>query len=138
MPPLKQRKADFPVKFRRKFDRDERPYSAGATEAATAPLALQVPVRAHHGDDDGDEQSSAGAILAASAIDTRRRELERDEQMSVAHTDRRFLSPRAVHVEGSGLTTESDETFELNTTTPSSPPVCANQGDEVGSSCKRL
>jgi hypothetical protein len=125
------RKATNVEIFQRKFDRDERP-SAGATVAATAPLALQAPVPAHHGDDDGDEQFSAGAILAASAVETRRRKLERDEQTSVAHTDRRFRNPGAVHVEGLGLNTESDETFELSTTTPSSPPVRANHGDEDG------
>jgi hypothetical protein len=119
--------------FRSKFDRDQRS-SAGTMLAATTLLALQTPVPAHHGDDDGDEQSSAVAILAASTIDTRGRELERDEQTPVAHTDGRFLSPGAVHVEGLGLITESDETFEFNTTTPPSQraPIPAHPGDAGG------
>jgi hypothetical protein len=47
--------------------------------------------------------------------------------MPVAHTDGRFLSPGAVHVEGLGLTTETDDTFELNTAPPppQQPPVPA-------------
>jgi hypothetical protein len=128
-PNTKARKATV-ASFRRKFDGDKRP-SAGAMEAGTAPLALQVPVPAHHGDGDGDEQLYAGAILAASAFDKRSRELKRNEHTSAAHTDGRLLSPGTVHVEGLGLTTESDDTFELNTTPPPSqqPPALAHYGD---------
>jgi hypothetical protein len=89
-------------------------------------------VPAYHGDDDGDEQLSAGSILAASAVETRRRELTRDEHTSVTHTDGRFLSPGAVYVEGSGLITESDEIVELNTTTQPSQRASDHHEDAVG------
>jgi hypothetical protein len=131
-PHMKARKATSVDKFRRKFDTYEQP-STSAMVAATAPLALQAPVPAHHGDNDVDEQPSAGAILAASAVDTRSRQLRRDEHTSVAHTDAldasvppiltqgvRYIRPGAVHVEGLGLITESDEIFELSTTSLSS------------------
>jgi hypothetical protein len=54
----------------------------------TAALTLQAPVPAQHDDNDGDEKSSAGAaILAASAVDEGSRQLIRDEDASVTHTD---------------------------------------------------
>jgi hypothetical protein len=102
-------------------DGDEQP-SAGArmVVAATPPLALQALVPAHYGDEDGDEQPSAGAIHAASAVETRSRELKRDEHTSAALAHGRFLSPGAVHVKGLEPITESDDMFELDTITPPS------------------
>jgi hypothetical protein len=145
-PNTKARKATNVHKFRRKFDRDQQP-SASAMIAATAPLALQALVPANHGDKDGDEQSSAGAILAASAAEARSRQLIRDEHTFIAHTDAqdasvppiltqggRFMRPGAVFVEGLGLITESDDIFELNTTTLPSQraPVRDHHGDPGG------
>jgi hypothetical protein len=142
-PIIKARKATNVDSFRRNFE-DERP-SAGAPVSAhrghddgdeqpsagarmvadTAPLALQTSVPAHHGDDDGDEQPSVGAI----PVETRSRELKKDEQTSVAHTDGRFLSPGAIPMPGLRLITESDERFELNTTSPPSQRAPAQHED---------
>jgi hypothetical protein len=54
-PHTKTRKTTNVDEFRRNFDRDERP--------SAVPLALQAPVPARHGDDDGDDQPSAGPIM---------------------------------------------------------------------------
>jgi hypothetical protein len=74
-PNTKARKQTNVDSFKRKFDGDEQP-SASAMEAATASLALQAPVPARHGDDEGDVQPSAGPrTVAASTVGTRSREL---------------------------------------------------------------
>jgi hypothetical protein len=143
--PRKTTNVDF---FRSNFDGNERP-STGAMIAATAPPALQAPVPAHHGNHgDEDEQSYAGAMLAASAVDIRGLQLERDEHALVAHNDilessmppiltdgETQTSRDTLHVEGLGLPTESDETFDLHASSSQSQQparVPAHHGDGGG------